>query len=393
MSFELEENYDSGVNIKVIGIGGAGNNAVNRMIETNIRGVEFIAVNTDKQALMQCAAAHKIAIGEKITKGHGAGANPDIGQRAAEESEEDIAGAIRGADMVFITAGMGGGTGTGAAPIVARIAREMGILTVGIVTKPFLFEGRKRMETAEAGIARLRECVDSLIVIPNERLKQIADTKITLANAFAEADNVLKHGVQSISDLINGTGLVNLDFADVTAVMQNAGAAHMGVGTGKGKDKAEEAAKTAISSPLLETTISGARGILVNITASPDIGLDETDIATSLITNEADPQATIIWGVAFDNTLEDTMYVTVIATGFNGARDEKADAKEQAGKAAAADAAGQQRAQQDKPESEEKEEAQEDDSDSTGISDSDFDDIMNILRKSRRQQSSDNFGR
>ncbi len=384
MSFELEENYESGVNIKVIGVGGGGNNAINRMIETNIRGVEFIAVNTDKQALMQCAAAHKIAIGEKITKGHGAGANPEIGLRAAEESAEDIASAIKGADMVFITAGMGGGTGTGAAPVIAKIARDMGILTVGIVTKPFLFEGRKRMEVAEMGIAKLRECVDSLIVIPNERLKQISENKITLANAFAEADNVLKHGVQSISDLINGTGLVNLDFADVTAVMQNAGAAHMGVGMGKGKDKAEEAAKTAISSPLLETTISGARGIIVNITASPDIGLDETDIATSLITKEADPDATIIWGVAFDNTFEDTMLVTVIATGFDGARMKEEQGKDAA--KAAPSASGQQRAQQQaKPEEEEKSEPEDDGS---GISDKDFDDIINILKKSRKSDTS-----
>ena len=384
MSFELEENYESGVNIKVIGVGGGGNNAINRMIETNIRGVEFIAVNTDKQALMQCAAAHKIAIGEKITKGHGAGANPEIGLRAAEESAEDIASAIKGADMVFITAGMGGGTGTGAAPVIAKIARDMGILTVGIVTKPFLFEGRKRMEVAEMGIEKLRECVDSLIVIPNERLKQISENKITLANAFAEADNVLKHGVQSISDLINGTGLVNLDFADVTAVMQNAGAAHMGVGMGKGKDKAEEAAKTAISSPLLETTISGARGIIVNITASPDIGLDETDIATSLITKEADPDATIIWGVAFDNTLEDTMLVTVIATGFDGARMKEEQGKDAA--KAAPSASGQQRAQQQaKPEEEEKSEPEDDGS---GISDKDFDDIINILKKSRKSDTS-----
>lgn len=400
MSFELEENYESGVNIKVVGVGGGGNNAINRMIETNIRGVEFIAVNTDKQALMQSAAAHKIAIGEKITKGHGAGANPDIGQRAAEESKEDIANAIKGADMVFITTGMGGGTGTGAAPVIAKIARDQGILTVGIVTKPFAFEGRKRMEIAEAGIAKLRDSVDSLIVIPNERLKQISDTKITLANAFAEADNVLKHGVQSISDLINGTGLVNLDFADVTAVMKDAGAAHMGVGTGQGKDKAEEAAKTAISSPLLETTISGARGIIVNITASPDIGLDETDIATSLITNEADPQATIIWGVAFDNTLQDTMHVTVIATGFGDIANEKkpetkTDTKVYVSKGTTtgtASASQQRTAQAKQPEPVAEPEEEAEDSETSGISDSDFDDIMNILKKSRKQQS-DNFGR
>lgn len=388
MSFELEENYESGVNIKVVGIGGGGTNAINRMIETNIRGVEFIAINTDKQALMQSAAAHKIPIGEKITKGHGAGANPEVGMRAAEESEEDITNALKGADMVFITTGMGGGTGTGAAPIVARLARDLGILTVGIVTKPFAFEGRKRMEIAEAGIAKLSECVDSLIVIPNERLKQISDGKITLANAFAEADNVLRHGVQSISDLINGTGVVNLDFADVTAVMKDAGAAHMGVGTGKGKEKAEEAAKTAISSPLLETTISGARGIIVNITASPDIGLEETDIATTLITNEADPSATIIWGVAFDNTLEDTMKVTVIATGCGGGSTVKKSTAADEQKAEKATGKVPEAAQQRGHAKTEKSNAAEESAESdSGISDSDFDDIINILKKTRKTDS------
>jgi cell division protein FtsZ len=387
MSFELEENYESGVNIKVVGIGGGGNNAINRMIESNIRGVEFIAINTDKQVLLQSAAALKIPIGEKITKGHGAGANPEVGMRAAEESQEDITNALKGADMVFITTGMGGGTGTGAAPIIAKLARDMGILTVGVVTKPFAFEGRKRMEIAEAGIDKLSECVDSLIVIPNERLKQISNGKITLANAFAEADNVLRHGVQSISDLINGTGLVNLDFADVTAVMKNAGAAHMGVGTGKGKEKAEEAAKMAISSPLLETTISGARGIIVNITASPDIGLEETDIATTLITNEADPAATIIWGAVFDNTLEDTMKVTVIATGCGGAPDKKtipADEKKTDKSAGKAPEASQQRGPAKPEQPEANEEPAESDS---GISDSDFDDIINILKKTRKTDS------
>lgn len=383
MSFELEENFESGVNIKVVGIGGGGNNAINRMIESNIRGVEFIAINTDKQALMQSAAAHKIPIGEKITKGHGAGANPEVGMRAAEESEEDIGNAIKGADMVFITTGMGGGTGTGAAPIIAKLARDLGILTVGVVTKPFAFEGRKRMEIAEAGITKLSECVDSLIVIPNERLKQISGGKITLANAFAEADNVLKHGVQSISDLINGTGVVNLDFADVTAVMKNAGTAHMGVGIGKGKEKAEEAAKTAISSPLLETTVSGARGIIVNITGSPDIGLEEADIATSLITKEADPSATIIWGITFDNTLEDTMKVTVIATGCGGGPIEQKSTPASEPKTPASPQPQAQAKVVEQPE----EETSETDS---GISDSDFDDIINILKKTRKP---DNFSR
>lgn len=314
----FEENFetDFNVKIKVVGVGGAGNNAVNHMVESGIKNVEFIAVNTDKAALIKSLASYKVAIGEKITKGHGAGGNPEIGAKSADENADDIAAAIRGADMVFITAGMGGGTGTGAAPLVAKIARDMGILTVAVVTKPFDFEGKKRMIQAEAGIVRLSENVDSLLVIPNERLRQISTTKITFLNAFMEADNVLKHGVTSIADLISDYGIINLDFADVTSIMKNAGLAHMGVGSATGKDKAEQAAKLAISSPLLETSISGARGILVNITASPDIGLDEMDTATHMITNEAHPDANIIWGATFDPKLEDEMRVTVIATGF-----------------------------------------------------------------------------
>ena len=317
MPFELEQNYDSGVQIKVVGIGGGGNNAVNRMIASNIRGVEFIAINTDKQVLIQSAAPTKIAIGEKITKGFGAGANPDIGKSSAEESAEEIATALRGANMVFITAGMGGGTGTGAAPVVAKLAKEMGILTVAVVTKPFMFEGKKRMEAAESGIDGMKGFVDSLIVIPNERLKLVSDTKITLNNAFEVADDVLRHGVQSITELITNNGVINLDFADVTAIMQNAGMAHMGIGTAKGKDKAEISAKMAISSPLLETSITGARGILVNYTVAPDFGLEELDYASQVIVSEVHPDATTIVGVAFDNTLEDEMRVTVIATGFD----------------------------------------------------------------------------
>ena len=266
MGFEFNSDYESGVNIKVIGVGGGGGNAVNRMIESNIQGVEFITVNCDKQVLLKSSAPTKIAIGEKITKGHGAGANPAVGEQAAQESLEEIADVIRGADMVFITVGMGGGTGTGAAPVVAKVAKEMGILTIGIVTKPFAFEGRKRMIQAEAGIVQLRDYVDSLVIIPNERLKQISENRITLVNAFQYADDVLRHGVQSVSDLINIPGLVNLDFADVSSVMRDAGYAHMGVGEGTGRDKAEVAAKAAMSSPLLETTISGATGILINIT-------------------------------------------------------------------------------------------------------------------------------
>ncbi|MBO4217641.1 MAG: cell division protein FtsZ, partial [Clostridia bacterium] len=316
MGFEFNTNFESGVNIKVVGVGGGGNNAVDRMINSNIRGVEFIAVNCDKQVLLNSKAPVKIAIGEKVTKGHGAGADPAIGEQAAQESLEEIQNALKGADMVFITTGMGGGTGTGAAPVVAKLAREMGILTVGIVTKPFAFEGRKRMIQAEQGIVNLRDYVDSLVVIPNERLKQISENRITLANAFDYADDVLRHGVQSISDLINIPGIVNLDFADVTSVMKDAGYAHMGVGTGTGRDKAEVAAKAAISSPLLETSISGATGIIINVTVSPDISLDEVETASSMISGEAHPDANIIWGATFDKELEDTMNVTVIATGF-----------------------------------------------------------------------------
>ncbi|MBR5322632.1 MAG: cell division protein FtsZ [Clostridia bacterium] len=320
MAFEFEEANNNGVIIKVVGVGGGGTNAVNRMIEAGVRGVEFIAVNTDKQSLEKSGATHKISIGEKLTKGRGAGANPDVGFRAAEESAEEIKNLLIGTDMVFITTGMGGGTGTGAAPVVAKIAKDMGILTVGIVTKPFLFEGKKRMELAEEGIKKLGECVDSLVVIPNERLKQVSETRITLLNAFVIADDVLRQGVQSISELINVTGVINLDFADVTAIMSNAGNAHMGVGQATGKDKAEQAAMMAISSPLLETSIKGARGIIVNFTASPDIGLDEVDAAATMIQREAHPDAQIIWGAAFDSNLEDAMKVTVIATGFESAK-------------------------------------------------------------------------
>ena len=316
MIFEHDDNWESGVNIKVVGVGGGGNNAVNRMISTKIRGVEFVAINTDKQALHKSDAANQIVIGDKLTNGFGAGADPSIGARSAEESIDEIKDMLDGTDMVFVTAGMGGGTGTGAAPVVARVAREMGILTVGIVTKPFPFEGALRMRKAEAGIAELSEFVDALVVIPNERLRQISDTRITLSNAFEIADDVLRRGVQSISDLINVPGFINLDFADVTSVMKNAGYAHMGVGSATGKDKAELAAKAAISSPLLETSIKGASGILISISASPDIGLEDVDLASTMIANEASPEANVIWGVAFDNELEDEMKITIIATGF-----------------------------------------------------------------------------
>ena len=317
MTFEHDDTLESGVSIRVIGVGGGGNNAVNRMISNNIRGVEFISVNTDRQALRKSDAATQIVIGEKITKGFGAGANPAIGARAAEESIEEIKQVLSGADMVFVTAGMGGGTGTGAAPIVARVAKEMGILTVGIVTKPFAFEGKRRMTQADSGIAELSEYVDSLVIIPNERLKQISDTRITLANAFEVADDILRRGVQSISELITVPSFINLDFADVTSVMADAGYAHMGVGSANGKDKAEIAAREAISSPLLETSMGGATGILISITASPDVGLEDIDLACTMIANEASEDANVIWGVAFDNELDDEMRITIIATGFS----------------------------------------------------------------------------
>ncbi len=317
MTFEHDNTYESGVNIKVIGVGGGGNNAVNRMIASNIKGVEFVAINTDRQALNRSNASIRLVIGEKLTNGFGAGANPQIGARAAEESVEEIKGILQGTDMVFITAGMGGGTGTGAAPVVARIAREMGILTIGIVTKPFEFEQKRRMDQAVAGIAELSQYVDSLVVIPNDRLKQVSDTRITLMNAFEVADSVLSRGTKSISDLISVDAFINLDFADVSSIMKDAGYAHMGVGVATGKDKAEEAARAAISSPLLESSISGANGLLISITVSPDVGLEDVTVASSMIAGEADPGANVIWGVNFDTELEDEMRITIIATGFN----------------------------------------------------------------------------
>ena len=315
------EQFNTTVNvIKVVGVGGGGGNAVNRMMESRIEGVEYIAVNTDLMVLNKSLANKRIAIGERITKGQGAGANPELGEKAADESIEEITAALQGADMVFITAGMGGGTGTGAAPIVAKIAKQLGILTVCIVTKPFNFEGKKRMAQAESGIKRLAEVTDSLIVIPNERLKLLTDKKITFLNAFYEADDILRKGVQSICELVTQEAEINVDFADVCAVMQGAGLAHMGVGSAKGKDKAEQAAKLAMSSPLLETNINGAKGIVINVTASPDIGLEEVDYAVAMITNEANPDATIIFGAAFDDSLEDEMRITLIATGFEGSK-------------------------------------------------------------------------
>ena len=317
MAFGLDMGPDSVVNIKVVGVGGGGNNVVNRMVKTGTKGVDFIAVNTDKQALAVSSATYKIQIGEKLTNGQGAGSDPEVGRKSAEENRTQISKALEDADMVFITAGMGGGTGTGAAPIVADIAKELGVLTVGVVTKPFRFEGMRRMKQAEGGITELRNKVDSLVIIPNERLKLATDQKITMVNAFEIADDVLQQAVQSISDLIKNPGFNTLDFADVAAVMKDAGRAHMGVGRAAGKNKAEEAARMAISSPLLETSINGAKGVLINVTGSMDIGLEEVETAANLVQEAAHPEANIIFGAAFDDTLEDELRVTVIATGFD----------------------------------------------------------------------------
>ena len=330
MAFGLETGPDTVVNIKVIGVGGGGNNVVNRMVSTGAKGVDFVAVNTDKQALNVSSATYKIQIGEKLTHGKGAGADPEVGRKAAEESRAQIAKALEDTEMVFIAAGMGGGTGTGGAPIVAEIAKEMGILTVGVVTKPFGFEGPRRMRAAESGINELKEKVDSLVIIPNERLKYATDQKITFANAFEIADDVLRQAVQSISDLIRNTGFINLDFADVTAIMKNAGMAHMGVGRAAGKGKAEEAARMAISSPLLETSINGAKGVLINVTGSMDIGLEEVEQAATLVQQAVHPDALPIFGATFDDTLEDEIRVTVIATGFADGKEEEAPAAAEA---------------------------------------------------------------
>ena len=325
MGFEFEMDYDTVVNIKVIGVGGGGNNAVNDMVRSGLQGLEFVAINTDKQALNRSEASVKIQIGAKLTKGQGAGSKPETGRKAAEESREEIAKALEGAHMVFITAGMGGGTGTGGAPVVAQIAREMGILTVGVVTRPFAFEGKKRMEQANTGIEALKENVDSLIVIPNERLKYVSEQKISFKNAFEIADNVLHQAVASISELITVPGLINLDFADVTSVMKGAGYAHMGVGSAVGKDKAEEAAKKAIQSPLLETSINGAHGVVLSIIGSSDIGLDEIERAASMVQASAHPDAHIIFGASINEDVDDEIRVVVIATGF----DETAKPKDQ----------------------------------------------------------------
>ena len=314
--YEEETMMDGAATIKVIGVGGAGNNAVNRMIEAGIKGVDFIAVNTDRQALQKSKASAKIQIGEKITRGLGAGANPDIGAQSAEENKSEIAETLRGADMVFVTAGMGGGTGTGAAPIVAQSAKEMGILTIGVVTKPFTFEGKKRLSQAERGIESLKGKVDALVVIPNDKLLQIIDRKTSINDAFRMADDVLRQGVQGISDLIAVTGTVNLDFADVKTIMKDTGMAHMGIGRASGENRAEDAAKQAVQSPLLETSIEGARGVIINITGGTNLGLHEVNTAAELIQRSVDPEANIIFGAVIDDSLDEDIVITVIATGF-----------------------------------------------------------------------------
>ena len=359
--------------IKVVGVGGAGNNAVNSMIDAKINSAKFIAINTDLQDLGLSEAETRIQIGDKFTKGQGAGADPEKGQKAAEESKNAIAAAVKDADLVFITAGMGGGTGTGASPVIASIAKEMGKLTIAVVTKPFAFEGKPRMTNANIGIENLKKVVDTIVIIPNEKLMEFAPN-VPIKEAFKIADDVLRQGIQGISDLIVTPALINLDFADVTSVMKDAGFAHMGVGSAKGADKAQIAATAAISSPLLETSIAGATGILVSITASPDIGLEEVSIASTMIQEEAHPDANIIWGANFDISLEDEMRVTIIATGFD-----QTAAPELPGTASAQDAAP-------APKMEESEKNPEVITSRSGgefISDSDFDDLMSILRKKK----------
>ncbi len=326
LDFDVE--LEQFANIKVIGIGGGGNNAINRMIDAGLKGVEFISVNTDAQALYLSKADKKIQIGEKLTKGLGAGANPEIGKKAAEESKDAVEECLKGADMVFITAGMGGGTGTGGAPVVAEISKNLGILTVGVVTKPFTFEGKKRQTNAEIGITDIKNNVDTLITIPNDRLLSIAEKKTSILEAFKMADDVLRQGVQGISDLIAVPGLINLDFADVKTIMLSTGLAHMGIGKGSGEKRAVEAAKQAISSPLLETSIDGAKGVLLNITGGSNLGLLEVNEAAELISSVADPEANIIFGAVIDEKLQDEIRITVIATGFDKVKEKSLEIEE-----------------------------------------------------------------
>ncbi len=314
MMIEEQPRY---ANLKVVGVGGGGTNAVNRMIDSGIKGVDFICINTDAQALNLSRAPIKLQIGENITRGLGAGANPEVGEKAAEESKDEIVEYLKGADMIFITAGMGGGTGTGGAPVIAQVAREVGALTVGVVTKPFSFEGRRRMNVALQGIERLKDSVDTLIVIPNDRLLQVVPRDASILDAFKVADDVLRHGVQGISDLVCVPGLINLDFADVRTVMMDTGSALMGIGVAQGENRAKEAAMQAIASPLLETSIEGAKGVLMNVTGGPDLGLFEVTEAADIISQAADPDANIIFGAVINDNLEDTIQITVIATGFD----------------------------------------------------------------------------
>ncbi len=316
--FQFDTENTNPAQIKVIGVGGGGNNAVNRMIEADVKCVEFIAVNTDKQDLTLSAASQKIQIGEKITKGLGAGADPEIGKKAAEESRDEIAQAVKGADMVFVTAGMGGGTGTGAAPIVAEVAKEMGVLTVGIVTKPFWFEGKVRQRNSDEGVKNLMGAVDTLVVIPNDKLLEVAENRTPLTESFRMADEILRQGVQGISDLISRPGLISLDFADIKTIMKDTGFAHMGIGRASGETRAEEAAKKAIHSPLLETTIEGAKGVILNVTGGADLGILEVKTAAELVEEAADSDANIIIGAIVDESLGDEIQITVIATGFKG---------------------------------------------------------------------------
>ena len=314
---EFDTSYDQGAVIKVIGVGGGGNNAVNRMIEHGVQGVDFIAVNTDAQALEHSKAQYKLQIGGKLTRGLGAGANPEVGKKAAEESREQLEEVLRGADMVFVTAGMGGGTGTGAAPVIAQISRDLGALTVGVVTRPFTFEGRKRQSQAIGGISNLKEAVDTLIVIPNDKLLQIVDKSTPMLEAFREADNVLRQGVQGISDLIATPGLINLDFADVKTIMSDKGSALMGIGIATGENRATEAAKKAISSPLLETSIDGAKGVIMNITGGMNLSLYEVQEAADIVASASDEEVNMIFGSVINENLNDEIIVTVIATGFS----------------------------------------------------------------------------
>lgn len=328
MDYEVDENNKA--NIKVIGVGGAGGNAVNRMIAEDVKGVEFIAANTDVQALKNSNAETKIQLGPKLTKGLGAGANPDIGEKAAEESEEQISEALQGANMIFVTAGMGGGTGTGAAPVIAKVAKEMGALTVGVVTRPFSFEGPKRARFAAEGVQKMKEHVDTLIIIANNRLLEIVDKKTPMLQAFQEADNVLRQGVQGITDLITSPGYVNLDFADVTTVMKDKGSALMGIGSANGENRIEEATKKAISSPLLEVSIDGAEQVLLNITGGPDLSLFEAQTASEIVTDAASSDVNIIFGTSINENLEDEVVVTVIATGIDKKRNARKAVKKSA---------------------------------------------------------------